>query len=99
MDDSHYHVWLRRGRVFSMAPRRFESRSTADWWARKRKSAPEDRLVMVCTNCPAYQRARTPKAAAIDAKAAALLKMPAASVRLVRQALQTAKRNLKDGSR
>ena len=57
---SHYHAWLRSGRSFLMQPRRFEARSTAQWWAAKAKPETGDRLVLACTGCPRPSRSTAP---------------------------------------
>ena len=48
----HFHVWLRSGRVFTMATRRFEIQSTAHRWAAAQRPEKGDRLVLGCESCP-----------------------------------------------
>ena len=57
---THYHAWLRSGRSFLMQPRRFEARSTAQWWAAKARPLTGDRLVLACTGCPRPSRSTAP---------------------------------------
>ena len=48
----HYHAWLRSGKVFTMAPRLFNDRTTAHKWATRKRSEKGDRLVLGCSDCP-----------------------------------------------
>ena len=57
----HYHVWLRRGRIFAMKTRVFESRHTATAAARRWESDPAKRLVLVCADCPPTTRSKRPR--------------------------------------
>ena len=51
--ETHYHAWIRHGRIFSMRPQAFSSRATAARHATYKKPDPHDRLVLACTECPA----------------------------------------------
>ena len=53
MTTPHHHAWLRSGRVFTMASRSFNDRTTAHKWATKQRSEKADRLVLACESCPA----------------------------------------------
>ena len=59
--ETHYHAWIRHGRIFSMRPQAFSSRATAARHATYKKPDPHDRLVLACTNCPSSQRSAKPR--------------------------------------
>ena len=52
MTTTHYHAWLRSGRVFTMASRSFTDRTTAHKWATRQRPEKGDRLVLACEACP-----------------------------------------------
>ena len=54
----HYHVWLRNGRVFTMRPKRFDVRTTANKAAVKLRPNADERLVLACDDCPPTARSR-----------------------------------------
>ena len=55
----HYHVWLRSGRVFTMACRPFSDRTVAHKWAKRQREDARDRLVLKCDGeCPPAKRSR-----------------------------------------
>ena len=49
---THYHAWIRSGRVFTMAPRVFADRTVAHKWAARKRTEKQDRLVLACDDCP-----------------------------------------------
>ena len=55
---THYHVWLRRGRIFSMRPTLYRTRSAGHKAAAKRESDPACRLVLACADCPKTSRSK-----------------------------------------
>ena len=68
----HFHAWLRSGRVFTMATRRFEIQSTAHRWASAQRPEKGDRLVLSCEACPATKPSkRRPPRWAVTARAVA----------------------------
>ena len=87
---AHYHVWVRRGQIFTMRPRLFESRHTATKAARRLRSDAPDRLVLACEACPQPQRSRRrpPAWGRIARDVAAAVGLQAGDVR---QALATAR--------
>ena len=52
MTTTHYHAWLRSGRVFTMSPRVFDGRTAAHNWATRQRDEKSDRLVLACESCP-----------------------------------------------
>ena len=52
MTTTHYHAWLRSGRVFTMASRSFTDRTTAHKWAARQRPEKGDRLILSCEACP-----------------------------------------------
>ena len=89
MRETHYHAWLRSGRVFTMQDRIFGSRTRAHRWAAGRRPSPEDRLVLACRECPSRMRSRRrpPRWGAI---ARAVAEAVGAEAGLVREALAAA---------
>ena len=81
--ESHYHVWIRAGKIFSMRERRFESRKTAHKAAVKLKPESEDRLVLACESCPTTRpsKRRPPRWGAIARNLAQRFDLPAGEVR------------------
>ena len=92
--EPHYHVWTRAGRIFTMRPREFESRSTATKAARRLRPNVADRLVLACSDCPASKpsRRRAPRPAVIARAIAEALDAPVAAVRQALDAVTAAER-------
>jgi len=80
----HYHAWLRSGRVFTMAPRRFNDRTVAHKWAVKRRPDSADRFVLGCSGCPESRpsRRRPPRWSVVARAVAEAVGAPAAQVRV-----------------
>ena len=79
----HYHAWLRSGRVFTMAPRRFNDRTVAHKWAVKKRPNSGDRFVLGCDACPESRpsRRRPPRWSVVARVVAAAVDAPADQVR------------------
>ena len=79
----HYHAWLRSGRVFTMAPRRFNDRTVAHKWAVKKRPNSTDRFVLGCEVCPESRpsRRRPPRWSVVARAVAAAVDAPADQVR------------------
>lgn len=79
----HYHAWLRSGRVFTMAPRRFADRTVAHKWAAKKRPDSADRFVRGCTCCPESRpsRRRPPRWSVVARTVAEAVGAPAGQVR------------------
>ena len=54
----HFHVWLRRGRTYTMVARSYEARATAAKAATKLRADKADRLVLQCESCPPAVRSK-----------------------------------------
>ena len=54
----HFHIWIRRGRTFTMVSRSYEARATAALAATKLRADKADRLVLQCENCPPAVRSK-----------------------------------------
>ncbi len=54
----HYHAWLRSGRIYTMASRKFTDRSTARKWAQRKRPDANDRMVLSCETCPTSKPSR-----------------------------------------
>ena len=80
---THFHVWTRAGRIFTMRPRVFDSRHTATKAARRLRPDVADRLVLTCSKCPESRpsRRRQPRWAVVARTVAAAVGAPAAQVR------------------
>lgn len=91
---AHYHVWVRRGQIFTMRPRVFESRHTATKAARRLRPEAPDRLVLACEACPAPlpSRRRPPAWGRIARDVAAAVGLPAGDVRQALDAARAADR-------
>ena len=80
---THFHVWTRAGRIFTMRPRVFESRHTATKAARRLRPDGADRLVLACAACPESRpsRRRPPRWSVVARAVAEAVGAPAAQVR------------------
>ena len=87
---THYHVWVRAGKVFTMRERVFDSRKTAHKAAVRLRLEVADRLVLQCEACPtsAPPRRRPPNWTRIAADLAAAI---GADPRVVRTELAAAR--------
>ena len=87
--ESHFHAWLRSGRVFTMVARPFADRSTAHRYAARMRPDKADRLVLACSECPETKpsKRRPPRWATVARAVAAEL---GANPGAVRRALATA---------
>ena len=81
--ESHFHAWLRSGRVFTMVARPFADRTTAHRWATKQRPDKADRLVLGCTECPPTRpsKRRPPRWATVARQVAAAVGAEPAAVR------------------
>ena len=80
----HYHAWLRSGRVFTMAPRRFNDRTVAHKWAVRKPAGPAP--IGSCSGAPACpesrpSRRRPPRWSVVARAVAAAVGAPAVQVR------------------
>ena len=91
---THFHVWTRAGRIFTMRPRVFESRHTATKAARRLRPDVADRLVLACLTCPKSRpsRRREPRWSMVARAVAQALGAPATQVRAVVKAAVAADR-------
>ena len=91
----HYHAWLRSGRVFTMAPRRFNDRTVAHKWAVKQRADSADRFVLGCSGCPESRpsRRRPPRWSVVARAVAAAVGAPTAQVREALAAALAAERS------
>lgn len=55
---AHYHVWIRRGRIFSMRPFKYATRQGAQKAAAKLTSDAKARMVLRCDACPPSTRSK-----------------------------------------
>ena len=80
---THFHIWTRSGRIFSMRPRIFDSRHTATKAAQRLRPDVADRLVLTCSTCPTTQpaRRRPPRWSVVARAVAAAVGAPAGEVR------------------
>ena len=95
----HYHAWLRSGRSFLLAPRRFDERRTATYWATQQRPSKGDRLVLVCESCPKPVRTRGPSVRAVVAAVADATGVDVAVVGRVLAAATAARGRLKAETR
>ena len=86
---THYHAWIRSGRVFTMAPRVFADRTVAHKWAARKRTVKQDRLVLACEGCPETRpsKRRPPRWSVIAREVAQALGVKSIEVR---EALATA---------
>lgn len=57
---SHFHVWVRSGRVFTMRLKQYATQQAAHKAAVKLRADPADRMVRGCSACPTSTRSRRP---------------------------------------
>ena len=90
---THFHVWTRSGKIFTMQERRFDSRTTANKAAVRLRSTAADRLVLRCESCPSTRpsKRRPPRWALVARNLAARFSINANALRtaLVSEAVVT----------
>ena len=96
--ESHYHAWVRAGRVFTMRPKTYNTQPAAFKAASKLRADPADRMVRQCEVCPKSAPSRTPKPSAIAAAVALELGMEATLVHVVLAAARAAGARIKAAS-
>ena len=92
--ESHFHAWLRSGRVFTMVARPYAVASTAHRYAEKLRPDKGDRLVLACEQCPTTSpsKRRAPRWAAVARQVAAAVGAEPAAVRAALAAALAAER-------
>ena len=55
---THYHAWLRSGRIMTMQTRIFTDRTAAHKWAARQRPASSDRVILACEVCPRMTRSK-----------------------------------------
>ena len=80
---THFHVWTRSGKIFTMQERRFDSRTTANKAAVRLRSTAADRLVLRCESCPSTRpsKRRPPRWALVARNLAARFSIDANELR------------------
>ena len=91
---THFHAWLRSGRIYTMVTRPFADRTTAHRWATRQRPDQADRLVLKCTECPPTRpsKRRPPRWATVARQVAAKLGAEPAAVRAALAAALAAER-------
>ena len=79
----HYHLWVRAGRVFTLRPTRYASRSAANMAGRRAGLPADRRMVRACVACPKSRRSKAPgRQRRVDTYAAAQLGVTLRALRL-----------------
>ena len=92
--ETHFHAWLRSGRIFTMSARPFTDRTTAHRWATRQRPVKADRLVLACAECPPTQpsKRRPPRWATVARQVATAVGAEPAAVRAALAAALAAER-------